>query len=344
MSDESNRPMGGHRLPGGTSRFAPGSGSDQMDRIGENRHRSDRSGSDGNVDTSGVRNRGNEVSSDLGSHRERVDRGDSESSDRGTNSDNSRESIRDDVNNSRSSGGGGSGDNNRDRSNREGSNRGGSREQESGRSSGSGNRGSGSSGARRDVGSSKGNKKVKGNNLKGSLSSWLPWVFLIVLLGFSYVNSFGVPFVYDRNVEENLNLFVMEIENDSEFPFGEVGGEKTDVDRISPDMVYHMGIPRYYVFVYDETHDDDRYEEFSDAVTEYKSFEDVPVFKLSALDADKMGYYELSATSPQVVELTRIGNENEAVVTKNYYLVSDWKADWLDYSGDRKWYDQLLGR
>lgn len=349
MSDESNRPMGGHRLPGGTSRFAPGSGSDQMDRIGENRHRSDRSGLDGNVDNSGVGNRGNEVSRDLGSRRDRSGQGNSESSDRGTNSDNSRERIRDDVNNSRSSGGVESGDNNRDGFNRVGNNQGGtnrgdSREQGSGRSSDRSSNASGNTGTRNESGSSKGKKKDKGNKLKDVSKSWLPWVFLIVLLGFSYVNSFGVPFVYDRNVEENLNLFVMEIENDSEFPFGQVGVEKTDVDRISPDMVYHMGIPRYYVFVYDETHDDDRYEEFSDAVMEYKSFEDVPVFKLSALDADKMGYYELSATSPQVVELTRIGNENEAVVTKNYYLVSDWKADWLDYSGDRKWYDQLLGR
>ena len=344
MSDESNRPMGGHRLPGGTSRFAPGSGSDQMDRIGENRHRSDRSGLGENDDISGVVNRGNDVTSNLDNRRERVDRSDSESSGRGNNSDNSRERIRDDVNNSRSSGGVESGDNNRDGFNRGGTNRGGtnrgdSRDQGSGRPSGTSG-----SGTSRDGGSSKGNKKPKGNKLKGSLTSWMPWVFLIILLGFSYVNSFGVPFVYDRNVEENFNLFVMEVENDSEFPFGEVGGEKTDVDRISPDMIYHMGIPRYYVFVYDETSDDDRYEEFAKAVTEYKSLEDIPVFKLSALDADKMGYYEFSAMSPQVVELTRIGNENEAVVTKNYYLVSDWKEDWLDYSGGRKWYDKLLGR
>lgn len=349
MSDESNRPMGGHRLPGGTSRFAPGSGSDQMDRIGENRHRSDRSGLGESDDISGVVNRGNDVNRNLDNRRERVDRSDSESSGRGNNSDNSRERIRDDVNNSRYSGGVESGDNNREGFNRGGTNRGGtnrggtnrgdSREQGSGKPSGTSG-----SGTNRDGGSSKGNKKHKGNKLKGSLTSWMPWVFLIILLGFSYVNSFGVPFVYDRNVEENFNLFVMEVENDSEFPFGEVGGEKTDVDRISPDMIYHMGIPRYYVFVYDETSDDDRYEEFAKAVTEYKSLQDIPVFKLSALDADKMGYYELSALSPQVVELTRIGNENEAVVTKNYYLVSDWKEDWLDYSGDRKWYDKLLGR
>lgn len=343
MSDDQNRPTGGRSLPGGTARFAPGSNDEQMERFGTNSHRQSRGGESsprdsGEFDRSGSEGvpRGGRDGSErpVGGNREDDSLGNqgvrdgsegrSEGVGRSDGAGRSEGSRRqEDANNSRVGNGSG------DRGNR--GNRG-NRGQSNG-SSGSGNQSSRSS-----------NKKKGNGKLKDGLTSWMPWVFIIVLIGFSYVNSFGVPFVYDRNVEENLNLFVTEVENDSVFPFGEVEREKTGVDRIAPDMVYHMGVPRYYVFVYDETSDPKRYEEFSKAVDEYKSLEDIPIFKLSAYDADKNGFYEFSAGSPQVIELTRIGDEGESVVTKNYYIVSDWKADWLDYSGDRKWYDKLLGR
>lgn len=337
MSDEQRVPSGGRSLPGGTSRFAPGSDSDQMARFGENGHLRDGNGSgegprDRSMGQSSGEATGRDRGLDGGVGRDGEDRADRSGS--RDNVDPGERRGREDVNNSRSSGG----DSSERRDIRsDSSGRGDSRGSRSGGNSSRGSNGnSGGSGSR--------NKKSAGSKLKGGLTSWMPWAFLVVLLGFSFSNSSSLPFVYDRNIEENMNLFVTEIENESVFPFGEVDREKTGIDRISPDMVYHMGIPRYYVFVYDETADPDRYEEFSKAVTEYQTLEDVPVFKLSALDADKFGYYEFSAGSPQVVELTRVADENEAVVTKNYYLVSDWKEDWLDYSGDRKWYDKLLGR
>ena len=228
------RPEGARRpiLGGNTSEVTPESNLEAMARLGENTHRS--GGPDRSVEGGSVREgrpEAREDARDRGAERG-VDRGAGSGEERVSRD--GRDSGGRQENNSVNRGGGSSG--------RGSGNGGGNRPP-------SGNGGNGGNGGR---GSGNSTGKVKGGKIKQSLVTWVPWAFLVMLLLVGGWNTFKVPFVYDRSATESFNLFVFQIDNSSTFPFGQVesGIEAFDKNRVDPNMVYEMGIPRYYIYVY----------------------------------------------------------------------------------------------
>lgn len=179
-----------------------------------------------------------------------------------------------------------------------------------------GNNGNSSNGS---GGSGRGNKK---------LFSVLGFVLaILVLYGVFYPEK--IPFVYDRSPEENLNLFLVNVENSSKYPYKErkSGNPVYDTNRIKYNQIYDMGSPHYFVYIY--SGDEKRDRAFNKAVTAYEKRKDsVPVYRLKYIDVINSDDDRLMLSDSQILELYRF--DQKAEILYKYRKVDDWKEVWGD--------------
>jgi hypothetical protein len=162
------------------------------------------------------------------------------------------------------------------------------------------------------------------NNRNGT---WLPWLFLGVIVLFGVFYSEKNTFNFDRSFEENFNLFLTNVEGANPHPMGREGtGNKIyDDNLITSDMVEEMGHDRYFVYVYknDEMFD----KEFNDDVLEYIGKEDsVPVYRLDSYNALENEREDLFLNSPKIIEYVRL--DQFAVPVVEYTNSDSWRAVW----------------
>lgn len=167
------------------------------------------------------------------------------------------------------------------------------------------------------------NNRNRNNNNK----SWAPWAFLGVIVLFGVLFTEKIPFVFDRGLEENFNLFLTNVESTSPYPMGNVktGNPVYDKNLITADMVETMGSERYFVYVFkrDEMFD----VEFNDSVLEYiEKPNSIPVYRLDAGNALENGYEDLFLNAPKIIEYTRL--DDFALPIAEYVDKESWKSVW----------------
>lgn len=166
------------------------------------------------------------------------------------------------------------------------------------------------------------------DRIRGNISdSWKPWLFLAIIILYGVFYPHKIPFVWDRSLEENMNIFLSKVEGTNPYPLERVVENNGVYDKnvILPDMVYEMGYPKYYVYVY--TMDKKVDEKFNKYVLEFeKKKSEVPVFRLYEGDLIKEKKYDWVDGRPKIIEMVRVGTT--AVEMGKYMSPDQWKDRW----------------